>query len=368
MESLTRRSLLKTSTLALAAGVLPESAAAISEVSVTRGNADIDLNEKAIEPSPKLSPAIEAEPSGIPSQRPAHQDLTVLGAPSNLGLKPSSPGQKPGVQYMAQVLREHGLVSRLDAKDAGTVTPPKYESTIDPSTKIRNVAAIREYSIQLAGRLGSLLDEGRFPLMLGGDCSILLGSGLALRRRGRHGLLFIDGHSDLLTPETSQSGGAAGMDLALTTGTGPKILTDMESSAPYIQPSDVVVFGYRLPAPNESSPATPHPPMTAFPLDRIRTEGIGQAAAAAVTRLEGSGLGFWIHVDVDVLSPDWMPAVDSPDPGGMTPTELTGSLKQAIASSKCVGMDVTIYDPECDPTGRCAKLIVDILSDAFEAE
>ena len=64
----------------------------------------------------------------------------------------------------------------MDAKDAGTVTPPKYESTIDPSTKIRNVAAIREYSIQLAGRLGSLLDEGRFPLVVGGDCSILLGA------------------------------------------------------------------------------------------------------------------------------------------------------------------------------------------------
>jgi arginase len=267
---------------------------------------------------------------------------------------------------MAQVLREHGLVSRLHAKDAGTVIPPKYESTIDPSTKIRNVAAIREYSIQLAGRLGSLLDEGRFPLVLGGDCSILLGSALALRRRGRHGLLFIDGHSDLLTPETSQSGGAAGMDLALTTGTGPKTLTDMESAAPYIQPSDVVVFGYRLPAPDESSPSTPHPPMTAFPLDRIRTGGADQAAAAAVTRLEGSGLGFWIHVDVDVLSPDWMPAVDSPDPGGMTPTELTRSLKKAIASSKCVGMEVTIYDPERDPTGRCAKLIVDILSDAVK--
>jgi arginase len=85
--------------------------------------------------------------------------------------------------------------------------------------------------------------------------------------------------------------------------------------------------------------------MTAFPLDRIRTEGIDQAAAAVVKRLEGSGLGFWIHVDVDVLSPDWMPAVDSPDPGGMTPTELTRSLKKAIASSKCVGMEVTIYDP-----------------------
>src|ERR1700691_3624590 len=110
--------------------------------------------------------------------------LTVLGAPSNLGLKPPSSGKEPGVQYMADVLREHGLVPRLHAEDAGTVIPPKYGSTIDPSTRIRNVSAIREYSIQLADRLGSLLDERRFPVVLGGDCSILLGCSLALRRRG----------------------------------------------------------------------------------------------------------------------------------------------------------------------------------------
>jgi arginase len=333
MESLTRRSLLRTSTLALTAGFLYENSA-----------------------------------SGIYSERPAHQHLTVLEAPSNLGLKPPASGKEPGVRYMAQVLREHGLVTRLHAEDAGTVIPPKYGSTIDPSTKIRNASAIREYSIQLADRLGLLLDQRRFPLVLGGDCSILLGSALALRRRGRHGLLFIDGHSDLLTPERSQTGGAAGMDLALATGAGPEILTDIESSTPYIQPSDVVAFGYRLPAPGEKSPDTPHPPMTALPLDKIRTEGIDLATASAVTHLQGCGLGFWTHVDLDVLSPDWMPAVDSPDPGGMTPTELIKVLKRVIGSRKCVGMELTIYDPERDPAGRCAKLIVDILSDAFNPE
>jgi len=340
MESLTRRSLLKTSTFALASGLLHEISAAISHASDTRARAYL-------------------------YERASQQHLTVLGAPSNLGLKPPSSGKEPGVRYMAQVLRERGIVLRLHAEDAGNVIPPKYRSTIDPSTKIRNASAIREYSIQLADRLGSLLDERRFPVVLGGDCSILLGSALALRRRGRYGLLFIDGHSDLLTPKTSQSGGAAGMDLALTTGTGPEILTTIESSAPYIQPSDVVVFGYRLPTPNERSPDAPHPPMTAFSLDRIRMEGIDQTTVAAVKHLEGCGLGFWIHIDVDVLSPDWMPAVDSPDPGGMTPTELTKSLKRAIASRKCAGMELTIYDPELDPTGRCATAIVDILSNAF---
>lgn len=337
MESLTRRSLLKTSTVALAPSFVHDSTAAISKV--------LHTSERA-----------------YPFERTSQRPLTVLAAPSNLGLKPPAPGKEPGVRYMAQVLREHGIVGRLHAEDAGNVVPPRYRSSIDPATKIRNASAIREYSIQLADRIASLLDERRFPVVLGGDCSILLGSGLALRRRGRYGLFFMDAHSDLLTPESSQSGGAAGMDLALTTGTGPELLTAIEFPAPCIQPSDVVVFGYRLPPPNESSPAAPHPPMTAFSLDRIRAEGIDQTTAAAVRHLEGCGLGFWIHVDVDVVSPEWMPAVDSPDPGGMTPTELTRSLQMAIASRKCAGMELTIYDPELDPTGRCATVIVDILS------
>jgi arginase len=348
MEWMSRRSLIKTSTIALAASFLHESSMGIQD-----------------KRSP-LNSSLKAKPSKVFFDSPAQRHLTVLGAPSNLGLKPPSSGKEPGVRSMAHVLREQGVVSRLQAEDAGTVIPPTYGSTIDPSTNIRNAPAIREYSIQLADRVGSLLDEGRFPVVLGGDCSILMGSALALRRRGRYGLFFVDGHSDLLTPETSQTGGAAGMDLALTTGAGPAMLTEIESSAPYIQPSDVVVFGYRLPAPNEKSPYTPHAPMTAFPLERIRAEGVDQTADAAITRLEGYGLGFWIHVDLDVLSPDWMPAVDSPDPGGMTPTELTRVLKAGLRSRKCVGLELTIYDPERDPTGRCARLILDILSDAVK--
>ena len=83
-----------------------------------------------------------------------HGRLTIVGAPSNLGLKPPAAGKEPGVRYMAQVLRERGIVQRLQAEDGGTVAAPKYGSTIDPSTNIRNASAIREYSIQLADRVG----------------------------------------------------------------------------------------------------------------------------------------------------------------------------------------------------------------------
>ena len=294
-----------------------------------------------------------------------HRRLTILDAPSNLGLKPPSPGKEPGVRQMARVLRAHVIVARLHAEDAGEVPPPPYKEAKDSATNIRNAPAIRDYSAHLASRIGALLDENRFPLILGGDCSILLGSTLALRKRGRYGLLFIDGHSDLLTPEISQTGGAAGMDLALATGTGPKLLTEIDAAGPYIQPRDTVVFGYNWPPLDEPSPAAPKPPMMAFPLSIARKQGIAHSAQTAVAHLEAIGRGFWIHADLDVLAPEWMPAVDSPNPGGMTPEELLTTLKIAVSSKQCVGMEVTIYDPTQDPKEQGADLIVKLLVQVF---
>jgi arginase len=309
-----------------------------------------------------VSIGVPAEPGAAQSM---HRRLTILDAPSNLGLKPPSAGKEPGVKQMSHVLRAHGIVARLHAEDAGEVIPPKYEEAKDPATKIRNAQAIRDYSAQLANRIGTLLEERRFPLVLGGDCSILLGSALALRKQGRYGLLFIDGHSDLLTPEISQTGGAAGMDLALATGTGPKLLTEIDGVGPYIQPVDTVVFGYNWPPLNEASPATPRQPMTAFPLSTVRKQGVAHSAQTAVAHLEDVGLGFWIHLDLDVLAPEWMPAVDSPNPGGMTPEELLTTLKIAVHSKRCIGMEVTIYDPTQDPKEQGADLIVRLLAQAF---
>ncbi|GLQ51299.1 arginase family protein [Dyella flava] len=296
----------------------------------------------------------------VPTRR-----LAVLEAPSNLGLKPPLPAVEPGVKYMAHVLREHGVLTRLQAEDAGVVVPPAYAEAIDPVTRVRNARQIRHYSMELADRIAVLLEQGNFPIVTGGDCSVLLGSALALRRRGRHGLLFIDGHTDLMTPEHSQTGGLAGMDLACATGAGPDLLADIDACKPYIQPSDVVVFGYRWPAPDEVSVATPTASMHAMPLHRIREQGVAESAHAAIKQLESLAEGFWIHLDLDVLAPEWMPAVDSPDPGGMDPDELHTVLKIVLASPRCVGMEVTIYDPTLDPDEKLADFIIDLLASVW---
>jgi len=176
----------------------------------------------------------------------------------------------------------------------------------------------------------------------------------------------VDGHTDLFTPENSQTAGAAGMDLALVTGDGPELLTNLDAKRPYIRAADTFVFGYRWPAANENVSATPANPMGALPLERIREQGLTNAARFAVNHLEKPPTdGFWLHVDVDVLSPEWMPAVDSPDPGGTSPGEFVATLQTALASERLIGMELAIYDPSLDPGQRGAELIVDMLALAF---
>jgi arginase len=171
------------------------------------------------------------------------------------------------------------------------------------------------------------------------------------------------GHSDLLTPSDSLTGGAAGMDLALVTGTGPELLTNIDEQKPYVRPEDTVLFGYRS---SEAEANTASKPMKSFPLDAIRVQGVAESAEQAITYLESSpALGFWLHLDVDVLSPEWMFAVDSPDPGGLTPEELAILLKTVSQSKRCAGMQITIYDPTLDRDGVCANRIVEILVSAF---
>src|SRR4029450_798166 len=91
---------------------------------------------------------------------------------------------------------------------------------------------LRDHAARLADAVGAVLDQGSFPIVLGGDCTILLGITLALRRRGRYGLLFLDGHADFYQPEAEPTGEAASMELALVTGRGRALVTALESRRP----------------------------------------------------------------------------------------------------------------------------------------
>jgi arginase len=139
-------------------------------------------------------------------------------------------------------------VSRRPSKPrmaAPCVRVPPHDPRRDPDTLLLNPSAIRDFSQRLADSLDDVLDSGRFPVVLGGDCNILIGDMLALRRRGRYGLFFLDGHADFYQPEASPTGAVSDMDLAIVTGYGPAELSDIEGRRPLVREEDVVVFGYR---------------------------------------------------------------------------------------------------------------------------
>ncbi|MPY87353.1 MAG: hypothetical protein GEU99_05480 [Luteitalea sp.] len=297
------------------------------------------------------------------SQRaaPRQRGYAVIEAPSNLGLRPPRPGAQPGVRHLPEVLEAAGFSKRVGAVHTGRVEPPPYSGAIDPHTGIREAPAIRDYSIRLAGTVGEIIDHGKFPIVLGGDCSILLGNLLALRSRGRHGLFFLDGHPDFATPETSESKAAAGMDLALATGHGPALLSSLDPRGALVREDDVVLLGTRG-LDTEWQQRLSRTRMTLYTLDALRRAGIADRIRHELTKLQAKNVdGFWIHVDVDVLDDAVMPAVDSRQPDGLRFEELTLALRLLIRSPLAVGMHIGIYDPDLDPQGTAGRALTDAL-------
>ncbi|AQT75274.1 arginase family protein [Streptomyces sp. fd1-xmd] len=295
--------------------------------------------------------------------------LVLLDAPSNLGLRPPAPGTVPGVYKLAGALREQGLLSRLGAREGGVVVPPRYDrGDWTEGDGVFNADALAAYTVALADRIERHLRAGEFPVVLGGDCSIQLGASLAMRRTGRFGLAAVDGSADFRHPGNTAVNGpvgaAAGEELALATGRGQASLSDLEGLAPYLRDEDVRLFGIRDGDADLLELAEAG--IFAATVGEIRRRG---AAAVARSALEGLhppvADGFWVHLDADVLDPKVMPAVDSPDPGGLLPEELAELLGVLVGSPRCVGLNVTVYDPDLDPDGRAGALLADLVAGAF---
>lgn len=288
---------------------------------------------------------------------PPSRRLVLLDAPSNLGLRPPAPGSTPGVYKLAGALRDQGLLARLGAVDGGVVVPPRYVETWRPGAGTRNEAAIGRYSRRLADRIGAALDGGGFPVVLGGDCSILLGGLLALRRRGRYGLAYVDAHADFRHEDVRS---AAGEDLALVTGRGGE-LADLDGLGPLVADRDVVAIGL----------GEERAELDAAGIAAVGAQAVHERGAAAVARdalaTLGDVDGAWIHCDFDVLDSGLMPAVDTPEPGGLDYVELTALLRELLASDLAVGLQLTIYDPDLDEDAEHAPRLADAVMAAFDA-
>ena len=290
--------------------------------------------------------------------------FTIIEAPSVLGLFPK------GVEMLPGALLAAGLGERLQARHAGRVEPPAYDDRREAETMLLNPRGIANYSVALADVVGRAVNDGDFPIVLGGDCSIMLGCLLALRRRGRYGLLFLDGHADFYQPEAEPNGEVASMELALATGRGPAVVSDLEGRRPLVRDQDVVAFGFRDGeyAAAHGSQRIEDSAIGLVDLAEVRKCGTVEAMHHAVQTLSKPELaGFWVHLDADVLDDAVMPAVDYRMPDGLTWGDLIKVLQVAIGSGRAVGLDVTIFNPKLDEDGTIAVAFVDALVEGLKS-
>ena len=293
--------------------------------------------------------------------------LRIISAPSNLGLRPPEPGSVPGTAKAPDALREAGLYRRLvasGARDGGVVLAGRYRDDLDPQrSRLRNQEAIVDHARRLSERVGACIDCNEKVLILGGDCSLLVGIGLALSQRGRFGLIHLDGHTDFRHPGNShECGSLGGEDLAAVVGRHWDSVADIDGQRPYFRPEDAAHLGSRRD--DEHLEEVGDALAFVMPAEAIRSSGPPRVAAQVLEALPLDLLdGYWIHLDVDILDPSIIPAVDSPADDGLLAEDLLALLAPLVPGA--VGVDITIYDPDLDPEGTYARLLTELVTEAM---
>ncbi len=278
-------------------------------------------------------------------------------------------GSDRGEQAAPAALRAAGL-SALVGADLGDAACRIDSTERDEPSGVLALAQTAWAAHVLANALGGALRDrsGPRPVVVGGDCSILLGIFPALRRYvGRAGLWFLDGHPDYLDGRASETGETADMDLAVLTGHGAEPLITLAGAPPMVAASDVVLIGHRTTDLDEgSAEEVARLPVELRQIDAATVAddptAAGQRATACLTN---AGHGVWLHLDLDVLDSESLPAVTYPQPNGLDWDQLAAVMDPLGRSPLLLGVSVADFRPDLDRTGDLAARIVDVLDRAL---
>jgi len=263
---------------------------------------------------------------------------------------------------MPRALVNAGLLDALPLSCHTLLPEPDYAEDQDIVSGIRNHQELIRFTGALDRAIAASLEARRFPVVIGGDCSVLLGPAISLRRRGRFALVHFDGHNDFGHEGNwgKPYASVAGADLAIVTGRGPTTLTDIDGLKPYFLDEDVFQLGEKA----DASAATysfkdfPLTSIHRLPLSHVKAHGIDAATKEISGLLAAAPIkGFWLHVDLDVIDSTLMPAVDSPENCGLNWEEFDAALGAFLRHPKLVGLNVGIFDPELDTSGEHARRI-----------
>jgi arginase len=277
----------------------------------------------------------------------------------------------------AETLRDAGLEGAFGDHDVlcgSLLALPPPDPARATRSGLMNEAAMLAMVDGLHRRVGAALAADRFPIVYGGECSVLLGTVSGVRdARGRAGLVFVDGHEDTTPLDVSEDGEAANMEIGLLLGiTGQLAPAPLRRRLPALEPAALAMLGprdhelrRRL---NVASLADLGVHLRG--VDAV-TASPADAARGAVQHVRQSVSAWWLHTDLDVVAQDIFTAGrvpgDNDERGGLDWAQLTELTTTALASGGCAGWSIVIYDPEQDPDGTQAGRIVEFVTDVAAA-
>jgi arginase len=290
--------------------------------------------------------------------------IRIIGAPMDLG------ADRRGVDMGASAIRYAGLSEQLQGlghtvSDIGNITIPQPESRPEGNPHLKYLEPIVHASEELSTLVSAALGEHEFPLLLGGDHSISLGSVSGVAQVYKNvGVIWVDAHADFNTDETTPSGNIHGMILAALAGIGNSHLTHASGRTPKISKETIVIVGARDLDVHEQELLRTHN-ISVFTMSDIDQRGMTEVMKEAIAIASQHDNPIHLSLDLDSIDPREAPGVGTPVRGGLSYREAHLAMELVAASQRLVSMDVVEVNPILDSENTTAKLAVELVLSAL---
>ena len=298
----------------------------------------------------------------------SNKRVQIVGVPMDLGAGRRGVDMGPSAIRLAgvsQQLRELGY----DVLDAGDVAVPSPEARDPGPDRCRYLNEIYHVCNRLRMRVARILEAGAIPVVLGGDHSIAIGTvaGIAEHHRARGeeiGLIWVDAHADMNTPESSPTGNVHGMPLAVLLGMGHERLVEMGGFAPKVRRENVCLIGIRNLDESEKRIVRASG-IHAYTMREIDERGMQAVMAEALGHAQHGTAGFHLSFDLDGMDPNDVPGVGTPVRGGIDWREANLLMEMAADTGKLLGLEITELNPIMDVRNQSGTVAVDLIASAF---
>jgi len=295
-------------------------------------------------------------------------EVEIIGAPLDLGCN------LRGANIAPATVRIAGLAEKLaglgiSAHDSGDVPVPLRETLSPTVASEKYMSVIATVCEELSVRVEQSLERGRFPLCLGGDHSIAIGTINGAARYwygqgGQLGLIWIDAHADMNTPATSPSGNIHGMPLSAVLGLGHDKLTQLSRPSARVRPENVALIGIRNLDEGEKE-FVRQTGIHYFTMSEIDQRGMYPVIADALDRLSQNCAAIHLSFDLDSVDPLWAPGVSTPVPGGLTYREAHLMLETVASAGLLRSMEFVELNPMYDTNHQTSRLCIELALSAL---